>query len=74
MDALTGSPSLARSEDERRQADADLERQISDAKTQMLAALTVDCARSWALKMAELIAQRSPERIREMESERGLCP
>lgn len=72
MDALTGGPSLARTENERRQADADLEARIEDAMHRMLAAETRSLRRHLAAEMTRLIGLRSPERVREMELERGL--
>jgi hypothetical protein len=70
MDAADSGPSLARSDT--KQADADLERRIEDARTQMMAAQTTDCVRHWADEMTRLINSRGPERIREMELARGL--
>jgi hypothetical protein len=71
MDALTGSPSLARGEHDRRKDDA-LEQRIEDVMHRMLAAQTRSLRRHWASEMTKLVAQRSPERIREMESAQGL--
>jgi hypothetical protein len=52
--------------------DDELELQIEDAKLLMLAAQTPGLRRHWAEKMRALIVKRSPERIQEMESARGL--
>lgn len=72
MDAADSAPSPVIEQNERRQADADLERRIDDAHQKMLAAQTVDCARSWAHEMARLINQRSEEQISRMEKAQGL--
>jgi hypothetical protein len=50
----------------------ELELQISDANLRMLSAQTPGLKRYYAKKVSELVAQRSPERIREMESALGL--
>ena len=53
-------------------ADAALERQIADAEVAMNLADTEEQRRALFHLMAELVAKRSPERVREMERERGL--
>jgi hypothetical protein len=50
----------------------EIELQISDANLRMLSAQTPSLKRYYAKKVSELVAQRSPERIREMESALGL--
>jgi hypothetical protein len=70
MDA--DGPSLAASCADRSQGDADLEHLINQTMQMMCAAKTRGCREYWAAQMRTLIGQRSPERIREMESARGL--
>jgi hypothetical protein len=53
-------------------ADADLERRINAVFDALLAAPSRDEAQVCALRMAELIGKRSPQRVAEMERERGL--
>jgi hypothetical protein len=49
-----------------------LERQIEYAKLQFLHAATPQLRREWLRTFEELIKRRSPERIIEMEKEKGL--
>ena len=53
--------------------DAALETLIEMARTTMLAADTERSRRFWARRMAQFIADRSPEQVARMERERGLC-
>lgn len=52
------------------QIDADLEQRIEDARQSAMAAaaLDPDLAREYFAERAELIAQRSPRRVAEMEA------
>jgi hypothetical protein len=52
---------------------ADLELQIQDAHLRMLSALTPSLKRHYAVRVAELVALRSPERIKAMEEELGIA-
>lgn len=51
--------------------DEELEARIQDATCALQAAKTKSLQR-WAKRQAELVGQRSPERIAAMEAERGL--
>ena len=53
-------------------ADAALERQIADAEVAMHRADTEEQRRAMFAQLAALVAQRSAERVAEMEQERGL--
>lgn len=53
-------------------SDEELEARIHDATCALQAARTKSLQRYWAKRQAELIGQRSPERIAAMEAERGL--
>lgn len=53
--------------------DLELEAQIHAVYEALLAAPERDTKRSCALRLAELVSQRSPQRVRQMERERGLA-
>lgn len=52
--------------------DEELEHRIETARVAMTQALAPETQRYWCDKMTQLIGQRSPQRIAEMERERGL--
>jgi hypothetical protein len=54
-------------------ADELLERQIDSCLRVAIAAESPDVAREVFAEMGRLIDRRSPERVREMEIEKGLC-
>jgi hypothetical protein len=54
------------------QSDAELEGRINAVYDALLAAPTLEQKRCCAARMAELISQRSRERVAEMEREQGL--
>ncbi len=54
-------------------SDAALERQIADAHAAMLSADTEEQRLVLFARMAQLVAQRTPERVAEMERQKGLA-
>ena len=54
-------------------SDAALERQIADAHAAMLSADTEEQRLVLFAQMAQLVAQRTPERVAEMERLKGLA-
>jgi hypothetical protein len=53
-------------------SDEELKARIHDANLAMQAAKSKSLQRYWAHRVAELVGQRSPERVAAMEAERGL--
>jgi hypothetical protein len=72
MDASDSAPLPVIAKNDGRQADAELEGKIEDAKCRMLAAHDRGLRKYYADLMGDLIRQRSPERIQEMEIKAGL--
>jgi hypothetical protein len=54
------------------QRDVELEERIQSVYEALIAAPTREQKRCCASRMADLMSQRSPERVRQMEVERGL--